>query len=334
MVEIMKRGTRGRIARPKTWQAGLELCLVGTVRGVDYMPGRKRQTISDGGRKGTEVVGTRAEAFASEHPDDAIDCLNRVTMDLAREEDFEGALHWQALADSLGEWLSTDYAERDPWEPEAEPEPKKKHPGGPRKGRRLVRNAEEVTAFLNAVNRRSGTGKRTYALALFLFASGGRITEVLNLTRADLDLEFGEATFRVTKSGNPRKVQLVLVDKVREAIEDWYTVREAWNPKSDLVFVSRPGNNPRVGKDSEIVDYTSILRAFATVSKRAGIESISPHMLRHTHATLTLKSGGSLTGLAEKLGHASPDTTAKYYLHVISDEQKQAAKAFDKGWNL
>ena len=213
-----------------------------------------------------------------------------------------------------------------------EPE-RKKHPGGPREKPKKAFSYEEIAAFMGAINRRSSTGKRTYALAMFLFATGARITETLNMNREDLDLLHGQAWLRVAKMDKPRQVTISLLDDVREAMEDWYTVREAWNPKSDLVFVSRPGNNPRVSKDNELMDYVSVLRAFATVSKRAGLVcSISPHMLRHSHATLALKNGGNISGLAKQLGNEQ-ETLLKYYAHIISDEQRQAAEAFDKGWN-
>ena len=121
MVEVLepKRGKRGKIPRPATWQAGLELCLSGTRRGVDY-PSDTRKVTSGKRVNVSEAVGTRSEAFAREEPEHAMECLTTMVSDLAREDDHEGAAHWQTLADALGEWLAEPFAERDPWEPESE----------------------------------------------------------------------------------------------------------------------------------------------------------------------------------------------------------------------
>ena len=325
MVEIMKRGTRGRIARPKTWQAGVELCLAGTVRGVDYMPGHKRQTITSGGKKGTEVVGTRAETFASEHPDDAMDCLNRVTMDLAREEDFEGAMHWQTLADSLGEWLATPFAERDPWEVEPEPEPKKKKKQATEREKPKGRSATEIDGFYRAINRRSLSGARFFALVRLIHYTGLRVGEALELELRDLVWEAGYVDVRRSKTPSGIRNAMMPSDPERreelwDAMQKWLEWREEIEPESDLVFVSRTGAP---------LAYNSVNRSFMRVSERAGLkDGMTAHTLRHTYASVLLSKGAPLTGVAKQLGHKNPDITARVYSHVINREQQDAVSRF------
>ena len=49
-----------------------------------------------------------------------------------------------------------------------------------------------------------------------------------------------------------------------------------------------------------------------TLGKEIGVETLSPHILRHTSATLALQSGMPLTQVQKMLGHASPNTTQIY----------------------
>jgi integrase/recombinase XerD len=58
------------------------------------------------------------------------------------------------------------------------------------------------------------------------------------------------------------------------------------------------------------------------IAKRAGMEhKVSPHVLRHTFATLTLNNGAELTAIQELLGHESPETTLRYAR--ITEERKR-----------
>lgn len=323
MVEVMKKGKRGKYPRPESWQTALDLCLNGARRGVDY------ETDARGVTKGkrinvTESVGTRGQAFASERPDEAMDCLTGTVRDLIAEGDEDGAKHWQTLADALGEWLDTPFAERDPWEPEH------KKPG--RKADSIkARKEPEIEAFFAAINRKSASGTRFYALSTLIYSTGSRIGETLAVELSDLDLVMGQVTFRKTKSGKPRTAAIVNLADVRAAIEAWYSVREEWNPTSDLLFVTRPGESKRTHKQGENVDYRATVKAFENVSNRAGLSSpITPHQLRHSFATQWLLAGGSLTGLSAQLGHSSPKITSGYYLHIVSDEQQRGAIALEK----
>lgn len=313
MVEVMKRGTRGRIPRPKTWQSGIELCLTGTIRGIDY-PTDTRWTVN----RGTEAHGDRAEAFASEEPETALECLTLTVSDLAREGDVRGAAHWQTLADSLAAWIETPFSERDPWD---EPEPERKE------HKRKARTEDELAAFFGAINRKSDSGKRFYAIALLARNTGARISEVLNLKRDDLDWRGSTMWIADSKTGKPRGAIITHIDATRAAIEDWYTVRESWNPSSDYVFVTRPG---KADKGDERVCYGSVKRGFDTVSERAGLAyHITPHHLRHTFVSMALANGAPEAGLCKQGGWANPRVLRQIYQHVVDQEQQDAARAFE-----
>ena len=64
--------------------------------------------------------------------------------------------------------------------------------------------------------------------------------------------------------------------------------------------------------------------------KRAGLKHIRLHDLRHTHATLMLKSGVHPKIVSERLGHATVAFTLDTYSHVVPGLQEAAARAFDE----
>lgn len=53
--------------------------------------------------------------------------------------------------------------------------------------------------------------------------------------------------------------------------------------------------------------------------KKAGVEPISIHGLRHTHASLLIYDGVSIPSVAKRLGHANTITTQQTYLHIVKE---------------
>ena len=303
------RGAQGRIPRPKTWQRGLELC----IRGIEF----QRTTEQHGTRRGSRVaVGDRAEDFANAYPEDALEHLTSIVLELAEEGDWDGARHWQGLADALGDYLEQDTfaPELDPWH--VEPEPPAEDTG-----KLKARHAAEIEAFFSAINRRSVSGTRTYALAMLLHHTGMRVGEALALTRRDIDWTEGRVYVRKGKTASATRTALMPVNpddlaELHDAMTRWMIKRQGLNPKSDRIFVSGSGGT---------LLYNSVHRSFERVSARAGITPpIHPHQLRHTYASVKLGRGANPAGLAAQLGHSSPAITMRTYAHVADKEQYAA----------
>ena len=74
----------------------------------------------------------------------------------------------------------------------------------------------------------------------------------------------------------------------------------------------------------------SLTRAVQTLGKRIGESNLTPHDLRHFHASVLLQSGQSPVIVSKRLGHSSVSMTLDIYSHLLPGWQKVAADAFAK----
>jgi len=151
-------------------------------------------------------------------------------------------------------------------------------------------------------------GLRASALLELLYGTGARISEAVGLDVDDLDLD-GAAVRLHGKGGRDRVVPLG-----RCAITALADYLRAGRPalaapgSGAAVFLSRRGN--RLSRQSA----WTVLR---TAAARAGVEGVSPHVLRHSFATHLLDGGADVRVVQELLGHASVSTTQIYTLVTV-----------------
>ena len=157
---------------------------------------------------------------------------------------------------------------------------------------------------------------RDRALLELLYSSGLRLSEVVNLDLAELDLAGGQV--RVTGKG--RKVRDVPVGaKARAALGAWLATRHRFAGVGELaVFVARSGK--RLGA-------RAVQNRLKLWAARQGMEvPVHPHMLRHSFASHLLESSGDLRAVQEMLGHANISTT-QIYTHL---DFQHLAKVYDQ----
>ncbi len=167
----------------------------------------------------------------------------------------------------------------------------------------------EISALLGAVVGETPTVLRDRAILELLYAAGLRISELVGLDRADLDLEGG--LVRVFGKGAKERV-VPFGRPARAAIEDYLargrpqlerTGASGRRAGDALYLNARGGRHTRQG--CWLID--------GAVAKRAGLsDKMSPHVLRHSCATHLLDRGADLRVVQEVLGHASLSTTQIY----------------------
>jgi len=182
---------------------------------------------------------------------------------------------------------------------------------------------EEVDRLLQQPNLASPYGLRDRAIIEVLYSSGLRVSELVNLRVADLDMRMG--CLRCIGKGDKERLvpvgrkALLAVQKYLEVSRPMLLrARGSNGAATPYLFVNRSGNRiSRIG----------IWRILTALGRRAGIrEGLSPHKLRHSFATHLLERGADLRSVQLMLGHADISTT-QIYTHVIEERLKQVYKA-------
>ena len=175
-------------------------------------------------------------------------------------------------------------------------------------------NELQVEKLLDSISTVQPLGLRDRAMVELLYASGLRISELVNSRLENLSLE--ERIIRVTGKGN--KTRLIPVGrKACEAIAE-YVKKE----RPGLVK-RRTGSEIFLSVRGTKLTTVRIWQVLKRIAKHAGFDvNIYPHLLRHSFATHLLSNGADLRIIQELLGHADVSTT-QIYTHV--DQQRLKA---------
>lgn len=149
---------------------------------------------------------------------------------------------------------------------------------------------------------------RNLALIDLLFATGMRVGEVSSLNLSDFVIS--ECFFRVKGKGGRDRLAFVVDEQTVRIQRDHLDARSKISSSSAALFLNAQGKR---------LSTQGIANIIAQFRKGAGIERhITPHMLRHTVATLLLRNGVDIRVVQEFLGHASIVTTQRY-THVTKE---------------
>ncbi|MGB1216308.1 MAG: site-specific tyrosine recombinase XerD [Saprospiraceae bacterium] len=183
-----------------------------------------------------------------------------------------------------------------------------------------VLTVEEVDSFLSGFDMSEVHGRRNRALFEVMYASGLRVSEVINLKITDLFLEIG--FLRVI--GKNDKQRLVPIGgeaqkQVQLYLDERKLQKNIKSGEENIVFLNRRGKRlTRV-----MVFY--IVKEIALV---VGIKkNISPHTFRHSFATHLVEGGADLKAVQDMLGHESI-TTTEIYTHLDKEYLKDVIATF------
>jgi len=180
-----------------------------------------------------------------------------------------------------------------------------------------VLTVNEAAELLQVATTRADDGDpahlRDLAALELLYASGVRVSELVGIDIADLDLD--QRLVRVLGKGGKERMVPFGVPAAR-ALRQWLSARPrlAISTSADALFLGARGGR---------LDVRQVRETVHAISALAGVRDLAPHGLRHTAATHLLDGGSDLRSVQEVLGHASLATTQRY-THISSERLRAA----------
>jgi integrase len=159
----------------------------------------------------------------------------------------------------------------------------------------------QVARLLRSCDRRTGVGRRDFAIITVLWRLGLRAGEVARLSLDDIDWTTGEV---VVRGKRRREDRLPLPADVGEALVAWLRRGRPASGRREVFLRVRA---PIVALSAGGV--TAVVRQ---ACRRAGMPLCGAHRLRHTAATELLRAGGSLAEVGQVLRHQESATTSLY----------------------
>jgi integrase/recombinase XerD len=176
---------------------------------------------------------------------------------------------------------------------------------------------EEVEALLDQPDLSTGQGLRDRAMIELMYATGLRVSELISLKLADVELESGYLTC-LGKGSKQRRVPIG-----RTAIE----FLKRYLPVRMRLLDGKSSRWLFVEKSGRPVTRQRFWKLIKDYGKLARIEDVTPHTLRHSFATVLLENGADLRSVQMLLGHADISTT-QIYTHVTDERLRQSYKKF------
>ena len=165
-----------------------------------------------------------------------------------------------------------------------------------------VLSPDEINQLIDFYNHDVFISSRNKTLIDFMYSTGCRVSELINVEESDIDIE--EAFVRLEGKGSKQRI-VPLGSKVLINLENYLPLRNKDRKnKNNKLFISKSYKN---------LDRTAVFRIIKSTGVKAGInKELYPHILRHSAATHMLEGGCDLRTVQEFLGHSSVSTTQIY----------------------
>lgn len=176
----------------------------------------------------------------------------------------------------------------------------------------ILQNAYKRKAFLSSKKAyQQNTCLRDIAILELLFATGMRVSELCSLTPDSVDLNNG--IIKIYGKGSKERIIQIGNSDVLSAVNTYYNIYSSTIHKTGWFFVNRLGNQ---------LSTQSVRNMISMYVNLSNIDQhITPHMFRHSFATLLLEEDVDIRYIQQLLGHSSI-TTTQIYTHVTSKKQR------------
>ena len=165
-----------------------------------------------------------------------------------------------------------------------------------------VVSVSQIDSMINYYNHNSFLNSRNLTIIDFIYSTGSRVSEVINVNISDIDTK--ESFVRLEGKGSKQRIVplgSLLVNNLTEYIKLRDSIE---NLESSKLFLS---------KSYKKLDRSAIFRIVKSTALKLGLDvDLHPHTLRHSAATHMLERGCDLRTVQEFLGHSSVSTTQIY----------------------
>lgn len=188
---------------------------------------------------------------------------------------------------------------------------------------------EEVKAVMNELLSGIRLDYMSRYMLILQFATGMRISEVMAITFKDLDFLNNTVMidkswdykftrdFKPTKNHESRKVS---VDKKTMQI-----IKELYDHQINKKVLD---NKQRLFEmKGKIPSVNAVNKTLRRACKRAGVQEVTSHALRHTHASILLLNDVNVAYISKRLGHRDMSITMDVYAHVLDEMQEKSGQA-------
>ncbi len=164
---------------------------------------------------------------------------------------------------------------------------------------------EQIMKNLQLIDRTKDLGLRDYAMILFLYATGVRVSELINIKKNDIE----DTLIKILYAKGSKQRVVPIASLALEALYDYINTRKM---KSNYLFINYKGE-----PISRISVYQITKKYF----------NVSPHVFRHSYATSLILGGADLMVVSELLGHTNIETT-QIYTHIQQKHLNETIKEF------
>jgi len=165
-----------------------------------------------------------------------------------------------------------------------------------------VISVSQIDSMINYYNHNSFLNSRNMTIIDFIYSTGSRVSEVINVNISDIDTK--ESFVRLEGKGSKQRIVplgSLLVNNLTEYIKLRDSIEKL---ESNKLFLS---------KSYKKLDRSAIFRIVKSTALKLGLDvDLHPHTLRHSAATHMLERGCDLRTVQEFLGHSSVSTTQIY----------------------
>jgi len=177
---------------------------------------------------------------------------------------------------------------------------------------------EEVERLLNAPDITTDLGLRDKAMLEVLYATGLRVTELVTLPKANLNLELGFLTV-FGKGGKERAVP------IGASAVGWTQKYLSIRPR--LLTRDKTAAELFISEVGHRLSRQAFWKMIVRYGEKVRIGHITPHLLRHSFATHLLENGADLRSVQMMLGHSDISTT-QIYTHITNERLREIYQRF------